>query len=174
MPIRSSHRLLGRAAVAITLLAGPALCGCDPASKTTSPAIDKSKMALGNNPLYERLGGEPGIAAVVDDFVARSSANPAVNFTRKGTPKEWQATTENVDHLKRMLVFMICQAAGGPHKYKGRDMRSVHEGMRITDAEFDALAADLRASLDKFQVPPREQEELMAIVAGTRKDIVGQ
>jgi hemoglobin len=151
-----------------------AIVGCESAESTAKPAIDKTKMALGNTPLYERLGGEPAITAVVDDFVARSAANPAVNFTRKDTPKEWQATPENVDHLKKMLVQMICQEAGGPHKYKGRDMGNVHTGMDITAAEFDALAADLKASLDKFRVPPREQDELLAIVGGTRGAIVGR
>jgi hemoglobin len=66
----------------------------------------------------------------------------------------------------------IAVAAGGPQKYTGRDMKSVHRGMKITDAEFNALAADLTASLNKFKVPAKEQKELLAAVEGTRKDIV--
>ena len=63
-------------------------------------------------------------------------------------------------------------ARGGPQKYTGRSMKNVHAGMGITNAEFDALAGDLKASLDKFKVPTQEQQELLAIVGSTRADIV--
>lgn len=130
------------------------------------------KSTAGGKSLYERLGGEPAITAVVDDFVARAAPNPKINFTRKGTPAEWKATPENVAHLKKMLVQLVASATGGSQKYQGRDLKFVHRGMRITDAEFDALAADLKATLDKFNVPAREQDELISIIAASRKDVV--
>jgi hemoglobin len=144
-----------------------ALVGCDHDEK---PAPSKSPTAIKS--LYERLGGEPAIKAVVDDFVPRAAADPKVNFTRKGTPKEWQATAENVDKLKRGLVQFIAMATGGPQKYQGRPMKPLHAGMMITSAEFDALAADLIASLNKLNVPARERDELIAVVATTKADIV--
>lgn len=122
--------------------------------------------------LYERLGGARAIHAVVEDFVGRAARNPKVNFTRKGTSVEWSATPENVALLKKHLVQFVSLATGGPKKYEGRDMKAAHKGMEITDAEFDALAADLKATLDKFKVPAREQKELLTIVGSTRKDIV--
>lgn len=122
--------------------------------------------------LYVRLGGEPAITAVVADFVERSAANPQVNFTRQGTGYAWEATPANVEHLKKRLVQFICVATGGPQKYEGRDMKTVHAGMKISADEFDALAADLAASLDKFNVPEREKDELLAIAASTKPDIV--
>jgi hemoglobin len=85
---------------------------------------------------------------------------------------EWQATPENVEKLKVRLVQFIGQATGGPQKYAGKDMKTTHKGMKITNAEFDAAAADLKASLDKLKVPAQEQSELMAIVGGTRNDMV--
>jgi hemoglobin len=124
--------------------------------------------------LYDRLGGEAAIRAVVDDLVARAAADPKVNFTRKGTPKEWKPTPENVAHLKSVLVDMIGSATGGPQKYTGRSMKELHAGMKITPAEFDALAADLKATLDKLKVPAREQNELLKLVAATAPDIVEQ
>jgi truncated hemoglobin YjbI len=122
--------------------------------------------------LYERLGGEAAIKAVIDDFVARSADNPKVNFFRKGTAKEWKPTPAQVDNLKKLLVEQVASAAGGPQKYTGRSMKEVHAGMGITQAEFDALAADLKASLDKFRVPAKEQDELLKIIASTAPDIV--
>jgi hemoglobin len=122
--------------------------------------------------LYERLGGEKAITAVVDDVVKRSAANPKVNFLRKGTPAEVKLDDDAIKALKKNLVDLIGQATGGPQKYKGRDLKEVHKAMMITNAEFDAMAGDLKATLDHFKVPAAEQEELLAIVASTRPLIV--
>jgi hemoglobin len=127
---------------------------------------------VAKKPLYERLGGQKAITAVVDDFVARAAGNPKVNFTRKGTNMEWQPSEENIRVLKKHLVQLVSMVTGGPQKYEGRDMKTVHRGMMISDEEFDALAGDLIATLKKFKVPKPEQDELVKIVASTRKDIV--
>ncbi|MCS6806981.1 MAG: group 1 truncated hemoglobin [Acidobacteriota bacterium] len=117
--------------------------------------------------LYERLGGKPAITAVVDDFVARAGSNMQVNFMRDG-----KFANVDMNRLKMQLVDFICQATGGPERYTGRNMKQAHKGMKITNAEFDAIAADLAASLDKFKVPAKEKNELLAIVESTRRDIV--
>jgi hemoglobin len=147
----------------------PLLTSCSSmASPESMPAHETSQAKS----LYERLGGEPAIAAVVDDFVGRAAGDPKVNFTRKGTAMEWNASAQNVAHLKAMLVQLIASATGGPQHYQGRSMKDAHAGMMITNAEFDALAADLVATLDKLEVPAKEKGELLAIVGGTRADIV--
>ena len=79
---------------------------------------------------------------------------------------------EQVATLKKRLVEFISTATGGDVPYHGGDMVSVHRGMNITDAEFDALAADLQAALKKNSVPAREQAELLAVVNRTRSAIV--
>ena len=123
--------------------------------------------------LCDRLGGRPAITLVVNDFVDRAATDPKVNFTRKGIPgAEWDPTPENVAHLKASITDFVVQASGGPQVYKGRSMKEAHANMRITSAEFDAIAADLKASLDKYHVPEKEQNELLSAVAGTKKDIV--
>ena len=140
-----------------------AACGCESTPKTPPPP----------KPLYERLGGTPAIQAVVDDFVARAAADPKVNFTRKGIPgAEWDPSPANMERLKKMLVEFIVSVSGGPTRYTGKDMLTAHKGMRITNAEFDAAAADLKASLDKCRVGAVEQAELLAAVEGTRKQMV--
>lgn len=139
--------------------------------QTGVPAVGAMPAATEKS-LYERLGGEVAIKAVIDDFVARAAADPKVNFTRKGTDKEWKPTPENVEHLKKELVDLVGMLSGGPQKYTGRTMKEVHAGMKISQAEFDALAGDLKATLDKFKVPAREQGELLKAVAGTAPDIV--
>lgn len=163
--------MLIRAAVAVTLACSLFLAtGCKQEDQSAS---DNRKMsAAPMRSLYDRLGGEPAITAVIDDFVNRAAADPKVNFTRKGTDKEWAATPDNVAKLKKHLTQFVCMAAGGPQKYEGKAMKPVHAGMKITEAEFSAIAADLVASLDKFKVPQKEKDDLMAVVGSTKGDIV--
>src|SRR5262245_59242151 len=85
---------------------GFALGGCKQPSERNGMLVKKS--------LYDRLGSEPAITKVVDDFVGRAASDPKVNFTRKGAPQEWRATDENLAHLKTKLVQFLASAAGGP------------------------------------------------------------
>lgn len=136
---------------------------------TNTPAANKmapSKMAAEKS-LYDRLGGENAITAVIEDFVGRAAANPKVNFFRDGKFKNI-----DVPKLKKHLVQFVSMATGGPSKYEGRDMKTAHTGMKITNAEFNAIAGDLSATLDKFKVPAKEKNELMTIVGGTKGAIV--
>ncbi len=122
--------------------------------------------------LYDRLGGENAIRAVVDDFVARAAADDTLNFTREGTENEWEATPESVTLLKERLVQFVGQATGGPQAYAGQDMTTAHAGMAITNAEFDRLGGHLAAALDAAGAPAAEKAELLAIVETTRSSIV--
>ncbi len=128
---------------------------------------EPTKHATTKKSLFERLGGQPAITAVVDSFVNTTAVNPKVNFFRDGKYKGL-----DVVHLKKQVTAFIVQATGGPSEYKGRDMKTAHVGMKITAAEFGAIAGDLAATLDKFKVPKAEKDELMAIAASTQKDIV--
>jgi hemoglobin len=132
--------------------------------------------------LFERLGGDQGIKAIVDDFVQRALADPRVNWERKGVEyggflgirdksAEWKPTPENLDRLKKHLAQFIALATGGPATYEGRDMKEVHHGMKITNVEFDAAVGDLQASLDSLGVPSDEQKELLAIIESTRPQV---
>jgi hemoglobin len=123
--------------------------------------------------LYDRIGGETGVRALVDDWVARAAADPRVNFERRGTKKPWEASPENVARLKEHLVQFLSVTTGGPNpQYTGRRMDEVHKGMKISNTEFDAMMDDLRASLTKVGVPVREQRELLRKVELTREQIV--
>ena len=156
--------------VAGLLVAGVAGAGCQTdknnSSSTATSATTKT--------LYQRLGGHSAIVAVVDDFTNRAANDPAVNFTRKGHPNEWKPTSADLNRFKVLLVQFIETNTGGPKNYEGRPMDVTHRGMEISNAEFDALAADLQATLNKFNVPQKEQGELMAVVGSTRSQIVGK
>jgi hemoglobin len=113
--------------------------------------------------LYERLGGSAAISAVIDDFVARCAADARINgkFARTDIPR-----------LTSMLVDQVTMATGGPATYTGRSMPDTHRGMGVTAGEFDALVEDLGATLDRFAVPAAERQELIAILAPIRSDVV--
>ena len=150
------------------------LAGCQQQNGGTADESDTLAMATDTAPaatLYDRLGGETAIAAVVDTFVALAAVDPALNFTRQGTAHEWEATPESVELLKTRLVQFVGQATGGPQVYEGRDMATVHTGMEITNEEFDMLAGHLSAALDVYSVPDAEKQELFAIVETTRSAI---
>lgn len=128
-----------------------------------------AEQATMNKSLYERIGGEPALRKVVDEFVAKAAANPIVNFTRNG---KWVASDAAVKTLKTHLVNFLGGAFGGPQKYTGRSMKASHTGMMITQAEFNALAADLQSVLEANKVPKAEVAEIMKIAASTAPDIV--
>jgi hemoglobin len=113
--------------------------------------------------LYQRLGGNAAVVAVVEDFVGRAAADSRINakFGRTDVPR-----------LKTMLVEQVSAASGGPVTYTGRGMRETHDGMGVTAGEFDALVADLITTLDQFKVPAAEQQELLGILGPFRGDIV--
>jgi truncated hemoglobin YjbI len=119
--------------------------------------------------LWTRLGGEPAVTAVVNDFVNLTAGNPKVDFTRGG---RYKLDAAGVANIKKQLVDLISATTGGPRKYTGGDMKEVHKGMGITEAQFGAIAGDLIATLDKYKVPKKEKDELIAIVASTKGAIV--
>jgi hemoglobin len=131
---------------------------------------DVQRDCLGKKkPLWDRLGGEPAVTAVVNDFVLAAAPDPKVNFFRDG---KYKLDDAGVAKLKKLLVEMISSATGGPLKYTGRTMKESHAGMKITEAEFGTLAGHLVATLQKYKVPQAELDELIAIVASTKGDIV--
>lgn len=119
--------------------------------------------------LYDRLGGVYAIATVVDAFIEKLlvndtlNANPAIRNARTTVPKAG---------LKFHVTALVCQATGGPQVYTGRSMKDSHRHLNITEREWDAMVADFVAVLNEFKVPKAEQDELLAIVAPTKKDIV--
>ncbi len=119
--------------------------------------------------LYERLGGVYSIATVVDDFIDRLfvndilNANPRIKEARERVPKAG---------LKFRVTALVCQVTGGPEQYTGRNMKDAHAHLNITEKEWQAMVSDFKKTLAKFNVPAKEQGELIAIVESTKKDIV--
>jgi hemoglobin len=114
--------------------------------------------------LYDRLGGKDAIAAVVGKLYGVVAADSRINGRFAHVSPE---------AFGPLLTDFLCEAAGGPCDYQGRDMKTTHTGMALTDGEFDALAEDAIIALDHFKVPARESGEVISMLASLRGDVVG-
>lgn len=113
--------------------------------------------------LYQSLGQQAGITLIVQDFVPLLTADTRINTLFKET---------NLKRLRRLLTEQICNISGGGCDYTGDNMKLVHQGMHINDAQFNALVEDLQTAMDLHSVPPSIQNKLIARLAPMHRDIV--
>jgi hemoglobin len=147
---------MSRRLMLLCLLAGAA--GCMEGSKPDP---------LKRESLYDRLGGDAGIKSLVDKFVANVAADDNIKPEHRHHFQKG-----NVAGLKEKLVDQIAQATGGPRLYKGKSMRDAHHGLKITDADFDALVSDLSKALDDDKVNPVAKKELLDLLGPLRREVV--
>jgi hemoglobin len=115
--------------------------------------------------LYERLGGYDAISAVTNDLMPRLKADSQL-------ARFWQHRGEDgVKRETQLLIDFLCSSAGGPLYYTGRDMKTLHKGMRISESDWSAFLGHLNATLDAFQVPQAERDEVVAFIQSTKPDI---
>lgn len=129
-----------------------------------------SAQQMAGRTLYSRLGGKKAITAVVDEFVNNCANDSRINKFFADTAKD----PARLAKFKGNLVDQICMVSGGPCKYRGKDMKTAHKGMGITDADFNSLVEDLVKALDKFHVGAAEKNELLGALGGMKGQIVGQ
>jgi hemoglobin len=115
--------------------------------------------------LYERLGGEEKIRAVVTDILALHHANPTISPRYDNAKK---SDAELID----LVVDLIGSGTGGPQEYKGMSMPEAHKGMNVSEAEFVAVLDDILEAMEKHGVGERERAEMLAIAYGMKADIV--
>lgn len=116
--------------------------------------------------LYDRLGGYDAIAAVVSDLLPRLREDPQL-------ARFWQHRAEDsLNRSKQLLIDFLCSGAGGPVYYTGRNMKTSHKGMGISESDWSAFLGHLHATLGVFQVPQAECDEVAAFIQGTKKDMV--
>ena len=126
----------------------------------SSPALSQERS------LYERLGGYEAVSAVVNDFAEKLFTDQQVGpfFKGMGTDTRQSFVQKNIN--------LVCNVTGGPCKIISRPARTVHEGLGITEAEFNIVFDHLVDTLDSFNVPDKEKQELLAIIGTLKSDIV--
>ncbi|HET8562540.1 MAG TPA: group 1 truncated hemoglobin [Candidatus Binatia bacterium] len=116
--------------------------------------------------LYARLGGYDAIAAVVENLLPRLMKDAQLG-------RFWQNRGEDgLLRERQLLIDFLCASAGGSLYYTGRDMKTSHRGMKISESDWSAFLRHLHATLDTFQVPKKEREEVLAFIQSTKADIV--
>ena len=124
---------------------------------------------MGEQSLYERIGGVNAIAMVVDRFSDEIVKNPKLNLNP--ALKEWNQSGQ-LPGLKFMRTLWLCHAAGGPFQYTGKELGEAHKDLHITSDEFDEVGAEIARALDHFNVPEREKQEALAAIVARKAEVV--
>jgi hemoglobin len=142
----------------VAVLALAAACGGGKKSDTTGGGAPPA------GKLFDRLGGETGIKGVVKDFVENNVAkDPRINA---------QFANADIPGLEKKLYEQICNAADGGCVYSGKDMKTAHASMKITEADFNALVEDLVKALDNAHVADADKKALLGVLGPMKSDIV--
>lgn len=113
--------------------------------------------------LYNELGGSAGIRRVVADLVPALQADARINATFDGV---------DMERLAAKLEEQFCEVSGGPCKYSGKDMKTIHEDLKVSRAQLNALVEDLQAAMRRNDVPSRTQNRLLARLAPMHREVV--
>ena len=112
---------------------------------------------------FQGLGGKPGIKQIVDTLMPLVLADPRIKES---------FTDIDMKKLALRLEEQFCVLSGGPCTYQGKDMTEIHDGLNITNAQFNALAEDLQLAMERNGVPARFQNKLIAKLAPMQRTIV--
>jgi hemoglobin len=153
-----SARLLA-ASLSLLMLIPPALFAADIAPGAADPAPVHPELS----DVFQEFGGEAGMAALIDVFMDELLADPRMRPFFEGS---------DLPRVKRLLAEQFCAILGGGCTYSGRDMRTTHEQLGATRADFNALVEDLQIAMDKQGVPFRAQNKLLAKLAPMHREVI--
>lgn len=121
---------------------------------------------MSDKSLYERLGGYDGVVTAVDEILPRLA-----NDRQLG--RFWQNRgADGIARERQLLIDYLCNAAGGPLYYTGRDMNLSHEGMGISESDWSAFTGHIAASLDHLSVGEPERGDVLGFMESLKGDIV--
>ena len=113
--------------------------------------------------LYDDLGGKPGIDRLVEVSVDNYLADPRIGEV---------FSESNMDRVRAKLKEQFCVVAGGPCSYTGHSMEATHKGLRLTNANFNALVEDLQAAMETCNIPFATQNRFLARLAPMQRQMV--
>ena len=131
-----------------------------------SLSLSQSALAQNKDTLYKRLGGYDAIAKVTDSFIMKLATDKKLSRFFVG------ASDNSKKRIRQLVLDQLCEATGGPCVYIGRDMKSSHKGLGITEDDWNIAVKHLVATLTEFKVPEAEQKELATALTGLKADIV--
>jgi hemoglobin len=126
----------------------------------------QSQSSAHQESLYKRLGGYDALAAVTDDFIKALATDKQLGRFFSGV------SVDSQKRIRQLALDLLCSVTGGPCLYIGRSMKAVHEGLGITENDWNLTVKHLTESLDKFKVGKAEKDDLLKIVGTLKADIV--
>jgi hemoglobin len=150
--------------IATMMIALLAACGGGKPADTTTTTTSSTGGSGGT--LFTSLGGEPAIKAVVKDFVEEQVA--------KDNRISMFFTNTDIPPFEQKLYDQLCAASGGGCTYTGKDMKTVHKDMEISNDTWNQFTGHLNETVTRFHIPDRERNELVVIVQSLKKDIVNR
>ncbi|MEP7312367.1 MAG: group 1 truncated hemoglobin [Pseudomonadota bacterium] len=141
-----------------SLAAGLLLLAC-----LAAGAAQAGTSADGAASLYERLGGAGAVEAIATELVDTASTDPRTRRSFEGV---------TLSRTRMHIAVMLCQITGGGCVREGDSMRDIHAGLGIEQREFHALVEQLRSILQRHSIGLRERNELLALLAPMRRDVV--
>ena len=116
--------------------------------------------------LFERLGGYNGITTFANDLLPRLQGDAQLG-------RFWQNRGDDgIAREKQLLIDYLCSVTGGSMYYTGRDMKTTHVGMKISESDWSVFLKHAGATMEALQIPKQECEEVAAFVSSLKTDIV--
>ena len=116
--------------------------------------------------LYERLGGYDALTAFANDLLPRLQGDSQLG-------RFWEHRGDDgIAREKQLLIDFLCASSGGPMYYTGRDMKTSHKGMRISESDWSVFLEHASATMKALQIPEQECNEVVALVLSLKDDIV--
>ncbi len=125
-----------------------------------------ARVAAQDQSLYHRVGGYDALALVVDDFIGRLISDKQFERFFAGF------SVDSKKRIRQHILDQFCAVTGGPCVYMGRDMKTTHAGLGITEKDWEAAVKHLSDALDKYKVQKIEKAQLLDLVSTLKKDIV--
>ena len=118
-----------------------------------------------DNSLYTRIGGEAAVDAAVDVFYRKVLSDDRISH---------HFETVDMDRQRAKQKAFLTFAFGGPNSYTGRDLKTAHAKMKLTEQDFDAVMGHLVATLQQLKVPQDLIESAGKIAMSVKNDVLGR
>lgn len=116
--------------------------------------------------LYDRLGGYDGITTFANDLLSRLQSDSQLG-------RFWQNRGDDgIAREKQLLIDFLCSATGGSVYYTGRDMKTSHQGMKISESDWSIFLQHAGATMEALKIPKQECDEVVTFVLKLKDDIV--
>lgn len=115
--------------------------------------------------LIRRLGGDEGVAALVEQLSARVKADPVMGPYFRDVDEE---------ALNRHRAMFLSALLGGTQSYTGKTLPEAHGPFRLGDREFDAFLRVMRETLEAADVSMLDRQSVLRRLSRLRTDVVSR